>query len=152
VEIAIAVLIAAVGIGIAMSRLTKVRKEFPELAEKAEKPKRMTKRQKRLEQIRAAEPEYVPPSIDDLIAEEIADLGIARVAGADDLSPAVALKVYRRDTPDMETCPPEDRRFVVAEGVDAATASVDDVRLVCDEHPVSGPDPSAPRTAGDDGR
>lgn len=135
--LAIAILLAATGIGYAISRLAKVRKEMPEFAERAKKPPRQSKQQKRLEQIRAAEPKYVPPSIDDLVAEEIADIGIDKVPGAEGLAPAVLLKVYRRDTPATEDCPPEQRRFVLTQGVDAASAGVDDVRLICDAHPTA---------------
>jgi hypothetical protein len=135
VTIAFAILIAAIGIGYAMSRVARIRKELPEFAEKEAKPKRQSKREKRLEQIRAAEPEYVPPSIDDLIAEEIADLGVDKIPGGEGLAPAVLLKAYRRDTHAADTCAPKDRRFVLAGGVAAGDAGVDDVQLVCAEHP-----------------
>lgn len=134
--IALAMLIAAVGVGFAMSRISKIRKEMPpEMAERMQKPKRMSKREKRLQQIRADEPEYVPPTIDDLVAAEIAETGVDRIPGGEGLPTAVLLKVFRRDTSVAETCPPEDRRFVLAGGVDPNRATVDDVNLVCDSHP-----------------
>ena len=140
--VAIAILIAAVGIGYAMSRASKVRKELTEFA--VEKPKRQSKRQKRLEQIRAAEPDYVAPSIDDLVAEEIIDTGADQIPGGEGLAPAVLLKVYRRDTDSGDDCEPADRRFVVAEGIEPADAGIDDVRLLCesheDVHPADQPD------------
>ncbi len=142
--IALAIIFAAVGIGYAMSRMSKIRKELPELAAKAKKPPRMSKRQKRLEQIRAAEPEYIPPSIDDLVAEEISEIGIDRIPGAEGLLPAVLLRVFRRDTPDADHCLPERRRFVVANDIDPGDADIEDVRLVCQDHapiaPQEGPD------------
>ena len=133
--IAIAIIIAAIGIGYTMSRMSKIRKEMPELAETAKKPPRVSKRQKRLEQIRAAEPEYIPPSIDDLVAEEIAEIGIDRIPGAEGLAPAVLLRVFRRDTPDTDRCLPERRRFVVANDISPSEVDIEDVRLVCEDHP-----------------
>lgn len=133
--IVLAVLIAAFGVGFAMSRVSKIRKELPELAERAQKPKRQSKREKRLEAIRAAEPEWEAPSIEDLVAAEIEETGVDRIPGGEGLATAVLLKVYRRDTTVAETCAPEDRRFVLAAGVDAAVADVDDVKLVCNSHP-----------------
>lgn len=132
--LAIAVLIAAVAIGYAMSRVAKIRKELPEIAEKQKRPKRKSKRQKRLEQIRAAEPEYVPPTIEDLVAEEIADLGVDEIPGGDGVAPPVLLKVYKRDTAPDDDCPPAERRYVVANGVDASEAGEQDVRLICVGH------------------
>jgi len=105
-----------------MSRVAKLRKEFPELAEK--KPTRQNRREKRLEQIRAAEPTYVAPTLDDLIAAE--------TAGGAGLPPGVMLKVYKRDIDAAKACPHEKLRFVVAEGVQAEAADFDDVRLACD--------------------
>lgn len=134
-RIAIAIIIAAIGIGYAMSRMSKIRKEMPELAETAKKPPRVSKRQKRLEQIRAAEPEYIPPSIDDLVAEDIAEIGIDRIPGAEGLAPAVLLRVFRRDTPDTDRCLPERRRFVVANDISPSEVDIEDVRLVCEDHP-----------------
>jgi hypothetical protein len=78
-EIAIAAVIAAVGVGYAVNLAARLRKEFPELAEK--KAPRQNRRAKRLEQIRAGEPAYVAPSLEDPIAAEIADQGIDAIAG-----------------------------------------------------------------------
>ena len=147
--VALAVLIAAVGIGYALSRVARIRKELPELAEAEKKPKRKSKREKRLEQIRAEEPEYVPPSIDDLIAAEIAETGVKDIPGGEGLPAAVLLKVFRRDTATAETCPPAERRFVLADGVNAAEAGVDDVRLICEGHPIT-PLEAATTDGGDD--
>jgi hypothetical protein len=137
IAIVLAVVIAAFGVGFAMSRVSKIRKELPELAEQSRKPKRQSKREKRLEAIRAAEPEWEPPSIEDLVAAEIEETGVDRIPGGEGLPTAVLLKVFRRDTTTAETCAPEDRRFVLAAGVHAADAGVDDVRLVCETHTAS---------------
>jgi len=138
--VVIAILLAAFGVGWAMSRASKLRKEFPELADK--KPPRVSKRQKRLEQIRAAEPEFTPPSIEDLIAEEIKDAGIDRIEGAAAIQPTVLLKAYRRDEHLAKDCPGESLRFVVADGVEPEHADIDDVRLECDA-PRPEPPPSS---------
>ena len=135
--LAIAIVIAAIGIGYAMSRVVKIRKDLPELAEG--KPNRLSKREKRLEQIRAPEPEYVAPSIDDLVAAEIAEAGLDDIAGGQGVAPTVKLKVYRRDAPHIERCPPESRRYVLEADVDPSDAGVDDVRLICE----GSPEPSA---------
>lgn len=126
----IAILIAAVGVGWAMSKASKLRKEFPELAER--KQPRKSKRQRRLEQIRASEPEFTPPSIEDLVAAEISDAGIDQVEGAGGLPPAVMLKVYRRDEEVAQQCPREKLRFIVADGIEPGEATIDDVALTCD--------------------
>ncbi|NIU21506.1 MAG: hypothetical protein GWN79_21620 [Actinobacteria bacterium] len=76
------------------------------------------------------------PSIDDLIAEEIRETGVDRIPGGEGLETAVLLKVFRRDTTVAETCAPEDRRFELSAGVAPAAAGVDDVKLVCDRHPL----------------
>ena len=138
VTIAIAILIAAAGIGYAMSKASKVRKELTEFAD-IEKPKRMNKREKRLAQIRAAEPEYVAPSIDDLVSEEIIETGADQIPGGEGLAPAVLLRVYRRDTAPDDDCAPADRRFVVADGIELADAGLDDVRLLCTTHETAPP-------------
>ncbi len=143
--IAIAVIIAAVGIGYAMSRVAKLRKEFPELAEKR-KPTRQSRREKRLEQIRAAEPAYVAPTLDELIAAEIADEGIGDIAGSAGLAPGVMLKVYKRDMETVKACPRQKLRFVVADGVQAEAAEFDDVRLACDA-PAAESEPSGEANA-----
>ena len=151
-SIAIAAIIAAIGIGYAMSRIAKMRRELPDFAEKEAKPKRQSKREKRLEQIRAAEPVYVPPSIEDLVAAEIADTHVDEIPGGEGLSSAVMLKVFRRDTGVAETCLAADRRFVVAPGVDPADADVNDVKLICETHPpeTSGSDAGGESAAAED--
>ena len=136
--LAFAVVIAAIGIGYAMSRVMKLRNQMAELTEVEKKPKRQSKREKRLEQIRAGEPVYVPPSIDDLIAEEIAETGVDRIRGGEGLAIAIRLKAFRRDTTAAEDCAPEDRRFVVADGIGAADAGLDDVRIICEAHSADG--------------
>ena len=93
-SLAIAILIAAIGVGFAMSLVAKVRKEMAELTEAEPKPKRQSRSKKRLEQIRAAEPEYVAPSIDDLIVEEVTETGVDRIPGGHGLEVAVRLKVF----------------------------------------------------------
>ena len=103
VTVAIAILLAAAGIGYAMSKASKIRKELNEFAD-VEKPKRLSKREKRLEQIRAGEPEYVPPTIDDLVSEEIVEIGADQIPGGEGLAPAVLLRVYRRDTAPNDDC------------------------------------------------
>ena len=133
VTVAIAILAAAVGIGYAMSRASKVRKELNEFAD-VEKPKRLSKREKRLAQIRAAEPEYIAPTIDDLVTEEIVATGADQIPGGAGLAPAVLLKVYRRDTAVGDDCKPETRQFVVGDGIEPADAGVEDVKLICDSH------------------
>ena len=138
----IAIIIAAAGIGYAMSRVSKVRKEFPDLA--AKRPPRVSKRQKRLEQIRAHEPEYTPPSLEDLIAADIKEAGIDTIPGASGVPQGVILKVYRRDEPAI-ACRHEELRFLVADGVEPGSAGIDDVRLICDvpAEPAKDPSPAA---------
>ena len=138
VTVAIAILLAAAGIGYAMSKASKIRKELNEFAD-VEKPKRLSKREKRLEQIRAGEPEYVPPTIDDLVSEEIVEIGADQIPGGEGLAPAVLLRVYRRDTAPNDDCAPADRRFVVADGIELGDAGLEDVRLLCMTHETAPP-------------
>lgn len=140
VAVVIAIVLAGIGVGYAMNRASSVRKELADVAE--QKPPRQSKRQRRLEQIRAAEPEFTPPSIEDLIDAEIADAGIDQIQGAAGIPPAVLLKTYRRDEDVARKCPTGKLQFVIAEGVDAAAAEVEDVALRCDASP--GPDSPLP--------
>lgn len=100
--------------------------------EQEEKPKRKSKRQRRLDQIRANDPPFEPKSIVDLMHEEAAELGIDELPGAHGLETPVKLKVWRRDAAVRENCSGVVRYEVHAE-VDPAAAGLDDVRLVCDD-------------------
>lgn len=70
------------------------------------------------------------PDIIELIREEISDLGIDDIDGGDGIDPSILLQVYRRDVVNCEDG--ATRRFVLAEGVDAADADLDSLTLNCD--------------------
>lgn len=72
------------------------------------------------------------PTLDDLIVEELEETGAARIPGAAALPPAVTLRVYRRDRPRFEAVPIDRLRFLVADGVVAGEATIDDVTLAVD--------------------
>lgn len=72
------------------------------------------------------------PTLHDLIVEELEETGAARIPGAATLPPAVALRVYRRDRPRFEEIPIDQLRFLVADGVAAGEATIDDVTLAVD--------------------
>lgn len=89
---------------------------------------RPTKRQRQI--LATLPPDPQVPSIDDLIEEEVGDLGLRDVPGSEQLSAQVMLKVWKRDRPRIDVGPTE---TVVFEVVTAATpphVTVDDVRLV----------------------
>lgn len=77
-------------------------------------------------------PDRPLPTIEDLVAEELEETGAGGIAGAAELAPPVALKVFRRDRPGLGEVAVDRLRFTVADGVAPAEATADDVTLVVD--------------------
>ena len=128
--IVLAVVIATSVLVFVYLRLQRARNALQSEAE--ENPKRKSKRQRRLDQIRANDPPFEPRSMFDLMLEEAAELGIDELPGADGLETPVKLKVWKRDAAVRENCSGI-LRYEVDAQVDPAAASLDDVRLVCDD-------------------
>lgn len=71
-----------------------------------------------------------PPDILQLVREEVAELGIDKIEGADGIDPSVLLQVYRRDV--VNCAEGGTRMFVLADDVKAAEAGQDTLSLVCE--------------------
>ena len=72
-------------------------------------------------------------SITEMADEEIRDLGLRDIAGAEDLSSDVVLKVWKDAEDVRKDCARENLRYVVAEGISPAEAVVKDVHLECSD-------------------
>lgn len=102
---------------------------------------RPTKRQRQILETLAPDP--VLPSIDQLVAEEARELGVAQVPGADAVPMHVRLKTWKRDRDRIGPCEPDHLRFRLRDGVDPADATDADVRLEYE--------PEGPRSGGSGG-
>jgi len=71
------------------------------------------------------------PDILQLVHEEIVELGIDKMDGADGIDPSVLLQVYRRD--EINCADGATKMFVLADEVDAGDAGPDTLSLVCEE-------------------
>lgn len=71
------------------------------------------------------------PDILELVHQEVTELGIDRIEGADGIDPSVLLQVYRRDEVNCEDG--AERRFVLADGTDPSDADTDTLSLRCDD-------------------
>lgn len=102
--------------------------------------RRPTRKQRQI--LATLPPDPRPPTIEELVAEELEATGAAEVPGAERLPPEVALKVFTRDRPVLGAVPVDRLRFVVDAGVAAAEATADQVRLEeGGEQPPAGPTP-----------
>jgi hypothetical protein len=72
-----------------------------------------------------------PPDILQMVQDEIVDLGIDEIDGADGIDPSVLLQVYRRDVGNCADG--AEMRFTIAEGVEPADADQDTLSLSCDD-------------------
>ncbi len=72
-----------------------------------------------------------PPDILQLVHDEITDLGIDRIKGADGIDPSVLLQVYRRD--EVNCGDNSSHEFILADGVDPRDADLDTLSLRCDD-------------------
>jgi hypothetical protein len=136
VETVVGLLIVAGVIAFLFWRSMRSRKELSEHVEEA--PKKLSKRERKLEEIRSAEPERVIPTIDDLVAQELDETGVNEITNHEGLADPVKLKVYHRDIGSHSDCDRETLSFL-AYGIEAADATIEGVKLVCDgEHDSTG--------------
>lgn len=89
---------------------------------------RPNRRQRKI--LAALPPDPVRPTIEDLVAEEAAELGVDVIPGADEVALGVRLRVWKRDRPDLGDCPDHRLHFVVT-ALDSITATAADVTLQC---------------------
>ena len=110
--------------------------------------KRLTRQEKILQKL---DPLPEIPTLMDLVREEIAAEGVDDIPGHEDLPDPVKLKVFRRDYRVIEVCVHDAYHFAVADGIERAEATTQDVALRCDECGDPPPDPDAPGTNDDTG-
>ncbi len=120
--------------GILFLRMLKSREEQRQDDDyRVERKKRMSSRERKLAKLKEFEESIPPrPTIQELMAEEVRETGVDQIPGGDGLEVPVRLKVWHRDAHVRSGCADDALRFVVNEGVDPATATEDDVMLVCD--------------------
>lgn len=89
-----------------------------------------TRKRQALEDLEKEREAFKPPDILELVRQEVVELGLDQLEGAEGIDPSVLLQVYRRDEDNCEEG--ATKRFVVADGVDPANADPDTVSLSCD--------------------
>jgi hypothetical protein len=110
---AVALLIAFIVTGVVLGRQSAQRKKEAIESLKAEKASLRT------------------VSILDLAREEIEELGLEHIEGADGLPTDVMLKVWKEASTRVADCDRADLRYVVSDGVDPTQATVKDVTIMC---------------------
>lgn len=134
VDYVIALIALGVSVGLAAALLLRQRAHAqPVDPETGVKPpvKVKANRQERL--MAKLEPLPEIPTLMDLVREEVAETGVDQLPGHEGLTGPVMLKVFRRDEPVKDRCTHESYGFVVAEGVDPALATEDEVILFCEQ-------------------
>jgi hypothetical protein len=137
VDVALGLVVVAVVLGAAYWRSTRQRKAM-ETEMGIEPEKKLSKREKKLAEIRANDPDPVIPTFEELVAQEMEDTGVNDISGNEGLADPVKLKVYHRDIENLADCPREALHYRLSYGIEAETATVDDVRLVCDTEAEAG--------------
>jgi len=120
-------------VGFLFVRMLRAREAHPDF-ERTPRKKRTSSREKKLAKLREFEDSIPPrPTIQELILEEARETGVEEIPGGDGLELPVRLKVWHRDEHVRRNCIDGGLRYVVHEGVDPASASEDDVMLMCDD-------------------
>ncbi len=113
-------------------RMIRSRDANPEY-ENVARPQRTSRRERKLEKMREFEESIPPrPTIQELMQQEVEATGVDRIAGGDGVEIPVLLKVWHRDAHVRAGCSDTGLRYVVSEGVEPSSATIDDVMLVCD--------------------
>ena len=133
-ELGIGILIVVVAVTFTLGRMFLKRNEWVEA-----KPK--TKQHQKIQQF---EPEHTPPSIEDLIEEEAADLGLNEIPGGEGVETSVKLRVWHRDASARSGCADGALHYEVDDGVEPAEAQLGQVHLRCGtaRQPTGEPDQS----------
>lgn len=91
---------------------------------------RPNKRQRKI--LATLPPDRERPTLEELVIEEAAELGVDTIPGAEGVHLGIRLKVWKRDHAAADPCePPSQWRFVLAAGVAPDSATASDVRLEC---------------------
>lgn len=82
-----------------------------------------------------AEKEGLPAfSIHALVEAEVTDLKLSEIDGANGMPPEILLKTWTANQHIVSLCPSRDSlQFTIADGVQPADATEDDVTLVCND-------------------
>ena len=142
--IAIAMMIVVVALVMTLGRMFVRRDRLVD-----EKP--LAKQHRKIQEF---EPVHEAPSIEELIEEEAADLGLHDIPGGEGIETSVKLRVWHRDGAARSNCAEGALRYEVDSGVDPDAADIAQVHLLCDGPPSDGPAPDqsasadAPPTTG----
>ncbi len=90
---------------------------------------RPTKRQREI--LASLPPDPVPPTLEDLVAEEASALGVDRIPAPPEVPLHILLVVWKRDRPLLGDCPEPQLQFVTDAASSGASAA-ENVKLVCD--------------------
>lgn len=120
--IAIAMMIVVVALVMTIGRMYLHRDQWVD-----EKP--LAKQHRKIQEF---EPVHEGPSIEDLIEEEAADLGLHDIPGGEGVASSVKLRVWHRDAGARSGCAEGVLRYEVDAGVDSEAADIAQVHLRCD--------------------
>lgn len=120
--IAIAMMIVVVALVFTIGRMFLHRDQWVD-----EKP--LNKQHRKIQQF---EPNHEAPSIEDLIEEEAADLGLHDIPGGDGVASSVKLRVWHRDAAVRSSCSDGALHYELDAGTDPETADIGSVHLRCD--------------------
>ena len=130
-ELGIGSLIVVVAITLTLGRMVLKRNQWVE-----DKPK--AKQHKKIQEF---EPEHTTPSIEDLIEEEAADLGLNDIPGGEGIETSVKLRVWHRDGSVRSGCAGGTLRYEIDDGVEPADAELGQVHLSCTKSGQSANEP-----------
>ena len=136
-ELGIGILIVVVAITFTLGRMFVKRNEWVD-----EKP--MAKQHKKIQQF---EPEHTTPSIEDLIEEEAADLGLNDIPGGEEVQTSVKLRVWHRDGAVRSGCSDGVLHYEVDAGIEPTEAEFNQVHLRCGEPGTTPVEPDQSVTA-----
>lgn len=135
-------------------KMIRARDANPEYEAEPRPTRRLSSKQRKLEKLKEFEASIPPrPTIQELMYAEVRETGVDQIPGGDGLELPVRLKVWHRDEPVRAGCAEGGLRYVLSEGTDPASATEEDVMLVCDvphaDAPVEDEPGSAPKPIDD---
>ena len=130
VVVVVALLIAVVVVGVVLSRMTSQRKKDA------------------VESLEAERKAIESQTILDIVAAEVADLGLRDIDGSADIPPGALLRGWSDADPTLHAEQRSHLRFVVRDGIGAEDAEIGDVRLERSDPATS--DPTVDDAGGDE--